>query len=340
MRSAGWRVARSEAERVRRDLRERGCLRPDLAVVRTDEFVTFPITSGPLDPLPDGGVAVEAEFEPHGRMSVRNYRDLLDWAPEDVRRLPRSYDVVGDVVLVRIPRELLDRSEAIGRALLAFVPGARVVARDEGVHGTARRRRLVRLAGEGGFRTRHRENGLDLEVDLERAYFSPRLGGEHARVAAEVRPGETVFDLCCGIGPFSLAIARDGRASAIVAVDSNPDAIELLEANQGRLRLAGRIRAVVGDVGAFVAASGVAQRVVLNLPHEGIKYLTSVGKSVAPGGVLHYYEVTERSAAGHRPHDLLVELGTDGWSLAGCRIVHPYSPRSDLVAYTLARVGA
>jgi tRNA (guanine37-N1)-methyltransferase len=339
MKSAGWRVARSEAERVRLDLRDRGCLRSDLEVYRTEEFVTFPLQEPPEEPVPRDGVLVESEFQPAGRRATRNYRELLDWPDEASRRLPRSYDVVGDVVLVRIPPDLLDRSEEIGGALLTFVPGARVVARDEGVHGTARRRRLVRLAGIGGYRTRHRENGLDLEVDLERAYFSPRLGGEHARVADAVRPGETVFDLCCGIGPFSLAIARDGRAGEVVAVDSNPDAIELLESNGARLHLPRPIRAVVGDVLEFVASSGVAQRVVLNLPHEGIKYLTSVGKSVAPGGVLHYYEVTERSASARRLEELVGELGPRGWRMTECRVVHPYSPRSDLVAYALSPSG-
>ncbi|HEY6237586.1 MAG TPA: methyltransferase domain-containing protein [Thermoplasmata archaeon] len=339
MRSAGWRVARSEAERVRRDLRERGSLRVDLEVQRTEEFVTFPLLGPPIEPLPSDGVLVEAEFAPSGRTPTRNYRDLLDWGPEAVRRLPRSYDVVGDVVLVRIPVELLDRSEEIGRALLAFVPGARVVGRDEGVRGTARRRQLVPIAGAGGFRTRHRENGLDLQVDLERAYFSPRLGREHSRVAELVRPEERVLDLCCGVGPFALTIARDGRAREVVAVDSNPEAIELLESNLGRLHPRRPVRAIVADVAEFVATSGVADRVVLNLPHEGIKYLTSVGKSVAPAGVLHYYEVTERSASDRRPEELLRELDPGGWALAERHVVHPYSPRSDLVEYALSRAG-
>jgi tRNA (guanine37-N1)-methyltransferase len=339
MRSPGWRVARSEAERVRRDLRERGSLRSDLEVQRTHEFVTFPLLRPPSEPLPSGGVLVEAEFSPSGRAPTRNYRVLLDWSPEAARRLPRSYDVVGDVVLVRIPHELLERSGEIGRALLAFVPGARVVGRDEGVHGTARRRHLVPIAGGGGFRTRHRENGLDLEVDLERAYFSPRLGREHARVAELVRPDERVWDLCCGVGPFSLTIARDGRAREIVAVDSNPDAIELLASNLARLHPRRPVRAVVADVGDFVASFGVADRVILNLPHEGIKYLTSVGKSVAPAGVLHYYEVTERSVSDRRPEELLRELGSGDWHLSERHVVHPYSPRSDLVAYALSRAG-
>ncbi len=338
MTTPGWRVVASEAERVRRILREDGLLREDLGVAHEPGHVVFPLreSKGPGPSIP--GTLVEQAFVERPDRGPRSYRDALTWPPELAALLPRAFDVVGDIVLIRLPDELLARAEEVGHALLEFVPGARLVVRDEGVHGWQRTRRLVRIAGEGPARTVHRENGLGIEVDLEAAYFSPRLGREHARVAGVVGPGERVFDLCAGIGPFSLAIAAGGRAREIVAVDANPEAIRLLESNRHRLGFDGRIVAVCADLEEFLPSAGVADRVVFNLPREGIKYLTSVGNSVSPAGTLHYYEVTDRGRAAERPGDLVDLLGgSAAWRLADAHVVHPYSPGSDLVAYAIQR---
>jgi tRNA (guanine37-N1)-methyltransferase len=330
-------VPRHRGEAVRRELADRGVLRLDLEILHEGDQLAFPLTD--LPEIPAGlGERAEREFRPVTRSLPSDYRDLVSVSPADRERLPRSFDVVGDIVLVRLPEDQIDRGREIGEALLKFVPGTRLVGADHGVHGRERRRRLERLAGSGGWRTRHRENHLELDVDLERAYFSPRLAREHALVAAAVRPGEQVYDLCCGVGPFAILIARDGRARQVVAVDSNPDAIELLRATVHRYGIAGRVEAVEQDVEQFVASRPAADRVVLNLPHEGIKYLPSVARAVASAGHLHYYEVVLRAELEHRAEAVVETLRGDAtWSVVESHVVHPYSPSSDLVSMTFSR---
>jgi tRNA (guanine37-N1)-methyltransferase len=325
-----------QAESVRRALRRRGILRKDVRAIRTGNEVAFPVESLPVPALDQTRIE---EREISDRKAVpHSYRELLHLPPEQQALLPRAFDVIGDIVLIRLPKELRPDAREIGAALLTFVPGARRVGGDMGVHGEARLRRLEPLAGTGSWRTIYRENGLEFVVDLETAYFSPRLAREHARVASEVRPLETVWDLCCGIGPFALTIARLGVAARIIAVDSNPAAIALLKENADRLRVAKRIEARNEPVEQFLTRSGTANRVILNLPHEGIKYLPSVSAAVAPGGTLHYYEVTPRADHSMRGRALVDQLRTpDAWSCASTLLVHPYSPHADLVAYTLLR---
>jgi tRNA (guanine37-N1)-methyltransferase len=325
-----------QAESVRRALLNRGLLRKDVRVSHSDEGVLFPVLSAPEPPLQRTRL-VERDL-PVEEATPRSYRDLVQLQPELQALLPRAFDVIGDVVLVRLPRELESHASDIGSALLAFVPGARRVGWDRGVHGEARLRQLTPIAGSGPWRTCHRENGLEFTVDPERVYFSPRLAREHARVAAEVTPGETVWDLACGVGPFALTIARRGIAGRILAVDSNPDAIALLWENAERLGVATRIDARREGIEQFLASAGTANRVVLNLPHEGIKYLPSVSAAVAPGGTVHYYEVTPRADHSMRGITLVNQLAPMArWACVKTRRVHPYSPQADLVAYTLRR---
>jgi tRNA (guanine37-N1)-methyltransferase len=340
MRSRALIVPRTRGEAALRDLREAEWLRTDLAIRAEGAVLLLPIVARAAMP-PSWGEVAEREFDPRPVAGPTDYRDLVRWSAEDRRRLPRSFDVIGDVVLVRLPPELEPRRAEVGEALLAFVPGARIVGWDRGVHGPERRRRIERIAGTGSWSTRHRENGLELLVDVERAYFSPRLAREHARVAEAVQAGDRVYDLCCGVGPFSVAIARDRRARSIVAVDSNPAAIELLEGTLARVAYGNRVSPVLGSVEEFLPGREPVERVILNLPHEGIKHLASAASAVAPGGCLYYYEVVPRVELGGRADVIATGLPRGpGWEVVPPHVVHPYSPASDLIAFVFARRAA
>jgi len=337
MKSRALVVPRAHGEETRRDLLDAGLLRTDLAIRAEGDTIVLPIVAD-SDPPASWGQVTEHEFDPRPGEPLSDYRDLLSWPPEESRLLPRSFDIVGDIVLVRLPPELEARREEIGRALLGFVPNARIVGWDRGVHGPERRRRIERMAGSGDWSTRHRENGVELDVDVERAYFSPRLAREHARVAGEVATGDRVLDLCCGVGPFSVTIARDGRARAIVAVDANPAAIELLRKTLSRTAYGNRVTPVLDRVETFLPGRDPVERVILNLPHEGIKYVSLVAQAVAPSGWLYYYEVVPRSEFGRRADVIASILPQEpGWTVVPPHVVHPYSPTADLAAFVFER---
>jgi tRNA (guanine37-N1)-methyltransferase len=324
------------AESVRRALRARGLLQKGMRVARSEQEVLFPVRSPPQPPVENA--RLEERELPIRAALPRSYRELLHLRPDLQASLPRAFDVIGDVVLVKLPAELEPHAGDIGAALLRFVPGARRVGWDRGVHGEARLRQLVPISGTGPWRTVHRENGISFVVDPEVAYFSPRLAGEHARIASAARSGEVVWDLCCGVGPFALTIARRRVARHIVAIDSNPAAIALLQENAHRLGVSSQVEPRNESVERFVPSAGAADRVILNLPHEGIKYLPSVSAAVAPGGTLHYYEVTQRADHPMRESVLVNQLPAGAhWTCVESRRVHPYSPGADLVAYTLHR---
>ena len=337
MKGTALRVPRAKGEETRRALRSVGVIRDDVEVLHEGDWVAFPLLEGVVVP-PQWGEVVERDLRPRRARAPSDYRELLHLPPEPTAQLPRSFDVVGDMVLVRLPDELTPYAAEIGRALLAFVPGARIVGADHGVHGADRRRSIEAIAGAGGWRSLHRENGIELDVDLEKAYFSPRLAREHARVAAAVVRGERVYDLCCGVGPFSLAIARDARAASITAVDANPDALVLLRASLARLASRVPVTAREAPVEVFSTTAEPVDRVIFNLPLEGIKYLPSVARTVARAGHLHYYEVVPRRERGRREDAIVRTLGgPEEWTLEEVRVIHPYSPAADLTAFDIVR---
>ena len=337
MRARALLVDRRRGEAVRRTLAEAGALRPDLQIVEEGDRLVLPLR--PEASVPDGlGEIGLREFPPLEPPPAGGYQELLDWPAAAKAILPRSFDVVGEIVLVRLPPELEARKTEVGAALLEFVPGSRLVGLDRGVQGAERRRAVERIAGDGPWTTRHRENRLEFDVDVEGAYFSPRLAGEHARVAAKVLPGERVYDLACGVGPFSVTIARDGRAVSVTAVDVNPTAIELLRRTLARYPFGASVTAVVASLEAFAPTATPVERVIVNLPREGIKYGALVAPLVVPGGRLQFYEVVPRDEVEGRRAVVERLLSAQGrFAVRDLRLVHPYSPAQDLIAVEVER---
>lgn len=104
-----------------------------------------------------------------------DYRDVIDVPPELRQHLPSSFDVVGDIIIIKIPDELVPVRKKMGEALLSVYPNIRAVFSDDGVKGEFRIRDLTRIAGTGTARTLHKENGTQITTDPSKVYFNPRL---------------------------------------------------------------------------------------------------------------------------------------------------------------------
>lgn len=231
---------------------------------------------------------------PGARPSPKGLRDFLEgqMPPDLLGSLPRSYDIVGDIIVIEaLSPAILDYRKKIGEALLKIYPSAKTCLLKVGkVRGEWRIPALEAVAGENRFETTHTEYGVRVRVDLSKAYFSPRLGHERQLVASSVSDGETVVDMFAGVGPFSLAIARRANAT-IHSIDINPDAIRLLETNLSLNRLKGRVLPHCGDAREIARSlKGIADHVIMNLPHDSMGFIQEATSLLKPkGGILHIY---------------------------------------------------
>src|SRR6266581_4612408 len=215
MRCLAVAVPKEQAEEIRQKLLAMGLLRRDVAVGREDDTVYLTVTRTASVGYPEAEREFEESFRP-----IRSYKDVADIPPELKPLLPTSFDVVGDIALIKIPDELGPYAEKIGEAILRANSAVKVVAADGGVKGDLRVRDLRVLAGIDRTETIHREHGLSYSVDVARAYFSPRLGTERMRIAEQVQPGEAVVDLFAGVGPYAILIAKRRSPRVVYAFDA------------------------------------------------------------------------------------------------------------------------
>ena len=293
MKGRGIKVKKSDAEALRKRLSDEDLIDGALKIAREGDFVIIPV-KGDVK----GYDTVIWDFEEKEKRP--KYQEIAD-VPEELRELlPTSFDIIGDVVIIKIPDELSDYRSNIGEAVMQALPSARVVAMDRGVKGEYRTRDLEIMAGEGTTETMHTEYGIRLKLDPAKAYFSPRLANEHRRIAELVKDGEDIIDMFAGVGPFSLMIAKMKNVH-IYAIDLNPAAIDYLNENIVLNNVRG-IEAVNADARAIVR-SLTADRIIMNLPHSAIHFFEDALTAVDDGWI-HYYEIIEDEKANERMKDL------------------------------------
>ncbi len=253
-------------------------------------------------------------------------------SPKEIGFLPRAYDLIGDIAILEIPKEIESHSIHIGKAFQSVHSNfVTVLAKKSAITGETRVREYSLLAGEDKTRTVHTEYGCKIAVDLANAYFSPRLSEEHNRVSDQIDASEVVVDMFTGVGPFALHIARKQNAR-VVAIDINPLAIELLHESMAMNRLVGTIEPVVADAHKYVPANfdHDVDRVIMNHPSGAFEFIADACQSLRDGGIMHYYDF----GAGENPEDeimnkvsrLVKEAGRDTPEVRHIRRVRDSAP--------------
>ncbi len=310
-------IKKKFAEDIRKFLLEENLLSKKYKILSEDDYLIIPVSKS-LDKnlkeklsviYADYQIITKDKLEPL-RDKPNNHFEYLEGklSPEEFELVPRSFDTIGEIIVIEIPDELIAKKVLIGEALLSVHTSIKSVYAKTGiVSGVNRIRPVELIAGEDKTKTIYREHGIRLAVDITQAYFSPRLSEEHSRIAKQVKNSEIVVDMFAGIGPFALPIAKRVNAT-IHAIDINPGAIELLNENITLNKLVGKIHTYCGDSRVVVqkeALEGIADRVIMNLPGYAIEFVDVACKTIkSEGGIIHFFEFV---GGDREPEDIIAE---------------------------------
>jgi len=274
----GLKVNRNDGEKMRRALVEIGAFDKSRRICSDASWIYLPVAG--IDDLSYAKLASIAhheivEFDFPAEKSIPTLEDILGYRP--------SFEVVGDIALVDEGDE-----ERVAGALMSINRSIKaVICPISDVEGEYRTRRYRHVAGEARTVTIHKEHGLSYRVDLQGAYFTPRLGTERLRIADTVKADEIVLDMFAGVGPFSLLLAK--RGEHVIAIDKNPVAVRYLRENA----ILNKIKNIEIYEGDSIELAGRyenrADHVIMNLPHSASSFLIPAISAARDGGVVHYY---------------------------------------------------
>ena len=317
------RVPKLKAEEVRRFAERIGAKDKDRYVVCRGDYVEIPIYDG-FEKYFKGYEIVEQEnpvFAPKSDL----FELLKNKIPKELwDYIPRRYKIVGDVILIKIPKELEEYKKLIGETLLKVHRRCKSVWRDLGKEGMMRKPKVELIAGEGS-ETVHRENGCLFKLDVTKVMFSVGNQGERMRVVKLVGEDEIVVDMFAGIGYFTIPIAVHTKARRIYAIEINPDSYHYLLENV-EINNVENVIPILGD-SMHVTPEGVADRVIMGHIncHE---FLPKAIKALKGDGYVHYHETVPEVIL-ERPIERVkraCELLGREVKIEGFRKVKNYSP--------------
>ena len=253
-------------------------------------------------------------------------------SPSESEELFSSFDQVGEIIVLRIPDSLKSKKKIIGETLLDQVKTTRsVFYQSSPVEGEFRTRNLEILAGEDNTETEYKESGCRFLVDVEKAFFSPRLSTERERIANLTHDGEIIINMFGGIGMFSILAAKISKCT-VYNIDINPNASLLCEKNIELNKLKGKVISLNGDSVKIIQdkLQNLADRVLMLLPERSDEFLETAILATKNNGIIHYYShihADKKQDAVKFSEEHYLNTSKVKSKILNSRIVRPVGPR-------------
>lgn len=280
-------VKKKSGEDIRKKLIKLNAIDKSYKILRKDGFLLFPIKKRVLIP----NTSIVKTVKEKKRTRPISLKDSLKGklSDQELKILPRSFDVIGDIAILELPLELNRKEKQIAKAILETFPSIKVVCKKKSKVDTEYRVPGIEIiAGENRTETVHKEFGCLYKIDVGKAYFSPRLSSERFRIAAQIKENESVLVMFAGVGPYPILIAKKSKPKKIVAIELNPKAVKYMEKNAKLNKV--DIEIIKGDVRTETKKLGLFDRIIMPLPKDAGNFLDIVLKAIKKRGIIHFYD--------------------------------------------------
>ncbi|NPD87209.1 MAG: hypothetical protein HGN29_00705 [Asgard group archaeon] len=207
-----------------------------------------------------------------------------------------AFEIIGTILIIREVADKKTLKEFAKEKMDKHSYIRTVVLQTSKVQGQERRRDLKHLMGKNTFVTIYKEHGNSFCVDLEKAFFSPRLSFERQRIANLVKKDEKILNFFSGVGPFGITIASKQSLCEVHCIEINEFAYQYLCNNIELNKCQDRVFPHLGDAFEIVPEkfSNKVNRILLPLPIEADRALPLAFYSLKQGKGYIHWQVTEK----------------------------------------------
>ena len=236
--------------------------------------------------------------------------------------LPRSYQIIGKILLLKLKPRLYRKRNIIGKVVLEILPSVHSVFLQKAIIDIERKPKIELLAGCKETQTLHKEHGCRFLLDVGKIMWSKGNKAEKMRLVKLVRPGETVVDMFAGVGYWSILIAKHTKARKIYSIDINPGALKYLEKNRWLNGVEDKVEVLKGDCRKFARPlKNTADRVIIG--YFGSRdFLPAALKIAKKSAVIHYHDTVKAEELGK----LRQYMRNKGLKVQKTTVVKTYAP--------------
>ncbi|XP_050342630.1 tRNA (guanine(37)-N1)-methyltransferase [Nymphalis io] len=141
-----------------------------------------------------------------------------------------GFSQIGHIIHLNLRDHLLEYRSLVGEVLVDKIQNCRTVIHKTGIiDNTYRNFKMEVIAGDEDFLVTVKESRCIFQFDFSKVYWNPRLSREHERILELLSPGDVLFDIFCGVGPFAIPAAK--QKCKVFANDLNPESYKWLNHN-------------------------------------------------------------------------------------------------------------
>ena len=220
---------------------------------------------------------------------------------ESMKYLPDKWEKIGDVLTIKLDRNLEKYQEKVGETYAEILQCKTVLKDVGGISGIFREPKVEIIYGSTDTETLHIENSIKFKLDPQKIMFSSGNMDERLRMAKISNKNETVVDLFAGVGYFTLPMAVFSRPKRIFACEVNPVAYNYLCKNIVLNHVPSIVQPLFGD-NRTTAPKNVADRVIMGYIGDTHRFLPIAIECLKDFiGTIHYHDVFQNETIPNKP---------------------------------------
>nr|XP_054305206.1 tRNA (guanine(37)-N1)-methyltransferase isoform X1 [Pongo pygmaeus] len=224
-------------------------------------------------------------------LTYENFKseEILRAVLPEGQEVTSGFSRVGHIAHLNLRDHQLPFKHLIGQVMIDKNPGiTSAVNKINNIDNMYRNFQMEVLSGEQNMMTKVRENNYTYEFDFSKVYWNPRLSTEHSRITELLKPGDVLFDVFAGVGPFAIPVAK--KNCTVFANDLNPESHKWLLYNcklnkvdqkvkvfnlDGKDFLQGPVKEELMQLLGLSKERKPSVHVVMNLPAKAIEFLSA-----------------------------------------------------------------
>lgn len=271
-------------------LKEQGCVDLSARITSADGAKLVPLLPGKESIIRSLGLSITSgpAYSEESRPPMERIRERLEAVlGAKTALLPDKWEIAGDVVTVKMDPALFEFGELIGRTYAEVLSARSVLADVSGVSGEFREPDMTLLYGPSGESVKL-ENGIRYCFDVTKVMFASGNLAERKRMKCLDCTGETVVDMFCGIGYFTLPLAKYSGARRVFACEKNPQSYGFLLKNLA-LNEINNVIPLLGD-NRDIPGKAFADRILMGYVQTTSVFVPKALEMAKPGCMIHYHD--------------------------------------------------